>query len=66
MCNKCLGFVTNWSCKCGFKYDLHETTFEFKKKKTINTDRNNNQYNQIDKAKANGMNIKEQDEQEEK
>lgn len=25
MCNKCLGFLTSWSCKCGFKFDQHRT-----------------------------------------
>ena len=25
MCNKCLGFMTSWSCRCGFKFDQHKT-----------------------------------------
>lgn len=42
MCEKCLGFVTNWCCKCGIKYELHETVFRNKKenKILINSDRN--------------------------
>ena len=32
MCKKCLGFVTNWSCKCGFRFGQHETVMNFSEK----------------------------------
>ena len=32
MCSKCLGFMTNWSCKCGFRFDQHNTIKERKVK----------------------------------
>ena len=24
MCNKCLGFMTSWCCRCGFKFEQHK------------------------------------------
>lgn len=29
MCEKCLGFSTNWSCKCGQRFNQHETVMKF-------------------------------------
>lgn len=53
MCKKCLGFVTNWNCKCGMKYELHETVFQLKKgvkptKQVLNSERIGHKISELD------------------